>query len=71
MRDVELYRQVLGLEAPWTVTRVELSVTEERVDGGPGTPPACAGPVRHAGRSCPSTTTRRSGRGGISIRASS
>ncbi len=32
MRDVELYRQVLGLEAPWTVTRVELSVTEERVD---------------------------------------
>ena len=34
MRDVELYRQVLGLEAPWTVTRVELSVTEERVDVG-------------------------------------
>ena len=32
MRDVDLYRQVLGLEAPWTVTRVELSVTEERVD---------------------------------------
>ena len=32
MRDVELYRQVLGLEAPWTVTRVDLSVTEERVD---------------------------------------
>ena len=32
MRDVELYRQVLGLETPWTVTRVNLSVTEERVD---------------------------------------
>ena len=32
MRDVDLYRQVLGLEAPWTVTRVDLSVTEERVD---------------------------------------
>ena len=32
MRDVELYRQVLGLETPWTVTRVDLSVTEERVD---------------------------------------
>ena len=32
MRDVELYRQVLGLAAPWTVTRVDLSVTEERVD---------------------------------------
>ena len=27
MRDVELYRHVLGLEGPWTVTRVELSVT--------------------------------------------
>jgi len=36
MRDVELYRQVLGLEAPWTVTRVELSVMEERVDVGAG-----------------------------------
>ena len=32
MRDVDLYRQVLGLEAPWTVTCVDLSVTEERVD---------------------------------------
>jgi hypothetical protein len=26
MRDTELYRQVLGLEAPWEVTRVELSI---------------------------------------------
>ena len=25
MRDVDLYRQVLGLEAPWTVTRVDLA----------------------------------------------
>lgn len=32
MRDVELYRQVLGLPAPWTVTRVELAVREQRVD---------------------------------------
>ena len=33
---------------------------------GPGMPTACAGPARRAGRSCPSTTTRRNGRGGIS-----
>ena len=32
MRDVELYRHVLGLELPWMVARVELSVTEQRVD---------------------------------------
>jgi transposase len=32
MRDVELYRRILGLEMPWTVTRVDLLVTEQRVD---------------------------------------
>lgn len=32
MRDTELYRQLLGLESPWTVTRVELSVKTQRVD---------------------------------------
>jgi len=32
MRDTELYRQVLGLEAPWEVTRVELSLDEGKVD---------------------------------------
>ena len=32
MRDVELYRHVLGLDVPWTVTHVDLSVPEERVD---------------------------------------
>ena len=32
MRDVELYRQVLGLPEPWMVTRVDLSVQEQRVD---------------------------------------
>jgi transposase len=32
MRDVELYRYLLGLESPWTVGRVELKVTEQRVD---------------------------------------
>jgi transposase len=32
MRDIDLYREILGLPEPWTVTRVELNVTEERVD---------------------------------------
>jgi transposase len=32
MRDTELYRQVLGLEKPWTVERVDLDVTDQRVD---------------------------------------
>ena len=32
MRDVELYRHLLGLESPWTVRSVELNVKEQRVD---------------------------------------
>jgi transposase len=32
MRDIELYRQVLGLQAPWTVTEVKLDVPGQRVD---------------------------------------
>lgn len=32
MRDTELYRYVLGLEAPWTVSKVELSVDKHQVD---------------------------------------
>src|SRR5271170_309252 len=32
MRDVELYRHLLGVEAPWAVSRVELSVDGQRVD---------------------------------------
>ncbi|MEE9533092.1 MAG: ISL3 family transposase [Acidimicrobiia bacterium] len=32
MRDIELYRQILGLEVPWFVSRVELKVEEERVE---------------------------------------
>src|SRR5438876_533441 len=32
MRDVELYRHLLGLEEPWTVRSVELKVGEQRVD---------------------------------------
>jgi transposase len=32
MRDTEFYQQVLGLAAPWTVARVELTVSERQVD---------------------------------------
>jgi transposase len=32
MRDVELYRQLLGLEPPWSVARVDLSVPGQTVD---------------------------------------
>jgi len=32
MHDIELYRQLLGLNTPWTVTRVELKVKEQRVE---------------------------------------
>lgn len=32
MRDTDLYRQLLGLVAPWSVERVELDVSAQRVD---------------------------------------
>jgi transposase len=32
MRDTDLYRHLLGLVAPWSVERVELDVTTQRVD---------------------------------------
>lgn len=32
MRDVELYRHLLGLESPWTVRAVELNVQGQRVE---------------------------------------
>ena len=52
MRDVELYRTMLGLTPPWTVVSVELDVTAQRVvvkvdaGGGPFACPECgaAGP---------------------------
>jgi transposase len=44
MRDVELYRHLLGLEAPWTVARVELSVQTGRVDVWAEHPPGLRWP---------------------------
>ncbi|MGH7209128.1 MAG: ISL3 family transposase [Nitrospiraceae bacterium] len=32
MRDTQLYQRVLGLEEPWSVSRVELKLAEKRVD---------------------------------------
>lgn len=32
MRDVELYQHLLGLQRPWTVSRVELGTKQQRVD---------------------------------------
>jgi len=31
VKDTELYRHLLGLEAPWTVSRVELDTKAQRV----------------------------------------
>jgi len=49
MRDVELYRAILGLTPPWAVVSVELDVTGQRVvvqvDAGGG--PFCVPRVRH------------------------
>ena len=41
MRDTELYQQLLGLVEPWTVARVELSVTDGQVGVWVEHPPAC------------------------------
>jgi transposase len=32
VRDIDLYRQLLGLEKPWVVDRVELDMKQQRVD---------------------------------------
>ncbi|NTW70585.1 MAG: transposase family protein [Chlorobiaceae bacterium] len=32
MRDTELYRHLLGLKEPWSVSRIELDVATQRVD---------------------------------------
>src|SRR4030042_4057212 len=32
MQDIELYRYLLGIEAPWTVKKVQLDVVNQRVD---------------------------------------
>ena len=50
MQDTELYRQLLGLNTPWTVTRVELKIKEQRVE-------VWAGHAESARWPCPECTT--------------
>jgi transposase len=50
MRDLELYRHLLGIDSPWTVTRVELNVPQQRVD-------VWAGHDERARWSCPECAT--------------
>jgi transposase len=50
MRDIELYRHLLGIESPWTVTRVELNVPDQCVD-------VWAGHEERAPWSCPECGT--------------
>lgn len=71
MRDLDLYRQLLGLEAPWTVTRVELAVEAGRVDVWAGHLRGCGGLARLVGGSCPPMTTLPSGPSVTSTTASS
>jgi transposase len=71
MRDIDLYRQVLGLEKPWTVERVDLDVAGQRVDiwveHESGTVWSCP----QCGRELTAGTMPRSGSGGIWTPASS
>ena len=53
MRDLELYRHLLGLESPWTVTRVELAVEAGRVDVWAGHPRGVRWPCPECGRELP------------------
>src|SRR3989441_8400060 len=49
MRDVELYRHLLGVESPWTVRSVELNVAEQRVDVWPHHPEGIRWPCPECG----------------------
>lgn len=69
MRDVELYQQILGLEQPWSVREVDLNIEAGRVDIQVEHPDGQRGSAHTVSRSCRATTIRRSGHGGIWIRA--
>ena len=64
MESVELYRQLLGLTAPWTVERVELDVERQRVEVHVGHTHLGSGlPARSVDKSCRSMTIWVSGCG--------
>jgi len=55
MRDVELYRAILGLTAPWTVAGVDVDMKGQRVvvrvEAGPG-PYPCSTRRNNGGSTC-------------------
>jgi hypothetical protein len=53
MRDVELYRLLLGIEAPWEVQSVDLSVADQKVD-------VMVGHAKRVRWPCPECGTERS-----------
>ena len=59
MRDIDIYSQILGVQSPWTVTRVDLEQAANRVsvfvEQEPGTDLTCP----KCGTVCPGYDTRR------------
>lgn len=53
MRDTELYRYLLGLESPWSVSRVELSLEQQRVDAWAEHPQGLRWPCPECGQELP------------------
>lgn len=53
MRDTELYRHLLGLVDPWTVTEVKLSIEEQRVDVWVDHPGSLRWPCPECGKELP------------------
>src|SRR5262245_58715257 len=53
MQDRELYRQILGIEAPWWVERVELKLAEGEVHVYPEHQEVGSWPCVEWGASCP------------------
>lgn len=53
MRDTELYRHLLGLESPWSVTRVELTLSSQQVDVWAGHPEGSRWSCPECGKDAP------------------
>ena len=66
MQDTQLFETILGLQAPWRVSRLELDATQERVDVWVEHAGTSAGRVPRARPSSGVATMRPSGRGAIS-----
>jgi hypothetical protein len=71
VRDTQLYQQLLGLAEPWSVIRVELSMSQARVDVWVEHPRRSRFGCPECTPSCSCMITPRSGPGGIWTAASS